>query len=84
MARGQGFAAIRVVAAKGELNYCYVLPEYRGRGVATRLLESRIEYLGKPGQTIDQAIDEWVAKQNGSLPDPWEALTGDYQLKRSW
>lgn len=52
----QGFSAVRVGSKKGELNYCYVLPEYRGRGVATKLLESRIEYLRSIGVEIIETI----------------------------
>lgn len=42
----QGFAAVRITPKNtGELNYCYVLPEYRGSGIATSLLNRRIAFL---------------------------------------
>jgi 3'-phosphoadenosine 5'-phosphosulfate sulfotransferase (PAPS reductase)/FAD synthetase len=43
----------------------------------------KLSIIGKSGQSLDEAINDWVAKQT-ELPDPWATLTGDYQLDRCW
>lgn len=53
----QGFAAVRITPKSvGELNYCYVLPEYRGNGIATNLLNHRIEFLKSLGINTAESI----------------------------
>ena len=47
----------------------------------------KLSLIGRAGVSIDEEIDRWVARQlekHGVLPDPWQTLTSNFNLKRGW